>query len=43
MKLCIDVGNSQIYAGLFSDIGLFNHIHPDLVLEGISIAQEMNA
>ena len=31
------------FAGLFSDIGLFNHIHPDLVLEGISIAQEMNA
>jgi type III pantothenate kinase len=31
------------FAGLLSDTDLFDHIHPDLVLEGISISQEMNS
>ena len=30
------------FAGLLNGTGLFNDIHPDLVLEGIRIAQEMN-
>ena len=30
------------FAGLLADTGLFSDVHPDLVLEGISIAQEMN-
>ena len=31
------------FAGLLSGAGLFEEAHPDLVLEGIKIAQELNA
>jgi type III pantothenate kinase len=31
------------FAGLFAETGLFDAIHPDLVLEGVRIAQELNA
>lgn len=30
------------FAGLYTDTGLFDAVHPDLVLEGIRIAQTMN-
>jgi type III pantothenate kinase len=30
------------FARLFADTGLFNTVHPDLVLEGVRIAQELN-
>jgi hypothetical protein len=30
------------FAGLFADAGLFDAVSPDLALEGIRIAQEMN-
>ena len=30
------------FAGLYSDAGLFDAVHSDLVLEGVRIAQEMN-
>ncbi len=30
------------FAGLYADTGIFDTIHPDLVLEGIRIAQTMN-
>jgi hypothetical protein len=31
------------FAGLLGEAGLFSEVQPDLVLEGIKIAQEMNA
>jgi type III pantothenate kinase len=31
------------FAGLLNDAGLFDAVHPDLALEGVRIAQEMNA
>lgn len=31
------------FASLLADTGLFSEVHPDLVLEGIAIAQELNA
>jgi type III pantothenate kinase len=31
------------FAGLYADAGLFSAIHPDLVLEGVRIAMEMNS
>jgi type III pantothenate kinase len=31
------------FASLLADTGLFSDVHPDLVLEGVRIAQEMNA
>ena len=31
------------FASLLADTGLFSEVHPDLVLEGVRIAQELNA
>jgi type III pantothenate kinase len=31
------------FAGLLAEAGLFSEVHPDLVLEGVRIAQELNA
>lgn len=31
------------FAGLLAETHLFSHVHPDLVLEGVRIAQELNA
>ena len=47
VKECFKATTSVIvgtggFAGLFAEAGIFSAVHPDLVLEGVRIAQELN-
>ena len=47
VKECFKATTSVIvgtggFAGLFAEAGIFSTVHPDLVLEGVRIAQELN-
>ena len=48
VRECFEGRNSVVvgtggFAGLLDEAGLFDAVHPDLTLEGVRIAQEMNA